>query len=171
MSTVVLVGFMGSGKTTVGRLVAEARGCPFVDLDQILVERFRLPLAEVFARHGEPAFRRVEADALRSALATTPVVIATGGGTFSGPNRELLKRADAVTVFLDVPWSVLLRRLAGTEASRPMLGSPAAAHDLLLRRLPGYRQADVTVAVDARATPSEVVDRVSQRLAEASCAT
>jgi shikimate kinase len=172
MGTVVLVGFMGAGKTTVGRALASGLDVPFHDLDEDLERSFRLSIPEVFARFGEPAFRRAETEALRRVTGSGRAVIASGGGAFcSAPNRELLRRVGAVSVFLDVPWSVLARRLVGTEGARPMLDSATASRELYRRRLPHYRKADLIVPVGASDTPDAVVDRIRHRLAEAACGT
>jgi shikimate kinase len=172
MGTVVLVGFMGAGKTTVGRALASSLDVPFLDLDEDLERDFRLSIPEVFARHGEPAFRRAESEALRRAASSGPAVVASGGGAFcSASNRELLARSGAVSVFLDVPWTVLARRLAGTEGVRPKLAGAAETRELYRRRLSHYRKADLTVSVAADDRPQVVVDRVRHLLAEAACGT
>jgi len=172
MGTVVLVGFMGAGKTTVGRALASGLDVPFHDLDEDLERSFRLPIPEVFARYGEPAFRRAETEALRRVTTSGPAVVASGGGAFcSAPNRDLLRRAGAVSVFLDVPWTVLARRLVGTEDSRPMLDSALAPRELYRRRLPHYRKADLIVPVGASDGPDLVVDRIRHLLTEAACGT
>ena len=172
MGTVVLVGFMGAGKTTVGRALASSLDVPFHDLDEVLERTFRLPIPEVFERHGEPVFRRAETEALRRAMRSGSAVIASGGGAFcSAPNRDLLGRAGAVSVFLDVPWAVLARRLVGTEGSRPMLDEATATRELYRRRLPHYRKADLIVPVGASDGPDTVVGRIRHLLTEAACGT
>ncbi len=104
--------------------------------------------------------------------ASGPAVVASGGGAFcSAPNRDLLRRAGAVSVFLDVPWAVLARRLIGTEAGRPMLDSATTPRELYRRRLPHYRKADLIVPVGASDAPDRVVDRIRHLLAEAACGT
>ena len=84
MKPVFLIGFMATGKSTVGRLVAEARGWRFMDLDQVIVESALMPVAEIFRREGEDGFRQREEAALRQACALTDVVVATGGGAANG---------------------------------------------------------------------------------------
>ena len=143
---VFLVGFMGAGKSTIGSLLAPRLGVPFVDLDGLVSGAFALPVPEIFRRHGEGAFRVEESRQLAAAAAGPGgVVMATGGGTFEQEaNRDLIRRA-GVSVFIDVPWELLLRRLPGKREDRPMFRSPEQAWQLFRRRLPYYRSADLSV--------------------------
>lgn len=146
MSHLALIGFMGTGKTTVGRLVAETLGWPFVDVDDAIEEAAGLPVGEIFARHGEPAFRRLEADTIRRLLTEhTGLVIATGGGAVGDPQTRRLLGAHAFTVCLEASPQAILDRTAGTV--RPMLdGHPDRAGRvaaLLADRRPHYELADV----------------------------
>src|ERR1043166_7259093 len=106
----VLIGMMGSGKTTVGKLVAERTGMEFIDLDETIVERAGRPIPAIFELDGEEAFRRMETDALREALSATHAVIATGGGIVTrAENRRLLRQIGTV-FWLDAPADELLSR-------------------------------------------------------------
>ena len=142
---VFLVGFMGAGKSTIGYLLAQRLGDPFMDLDGLVAEAFGLPVPEIFRRHGEEAFRAEENRQLAAASCRPALVMATGGGTFERePNRAVI-RSLGVSVFLDVPWDLLLRRLPGKRDDRPMFHSPEQAWRLYQRRLPSYRAADLSV--------------------------
>ena len=121
MSSVVLVGFMGAGKTTIGSALARIQKLLFHDLDKVLERRFTLSIPEVFAHHGEPAFREAESLALRDALSGPAAVIATGGGAFCVPaTRALVRQAAASSVYLEGPWELLWQRIAATAASRSL---------------------------------------------------
>jgi len=155
-----LVGFMGVGKTTVGRQVASRLGLPFYDLDQLIEERAGQKVAEIFARSGEGAFRTLESDVLRDLLDREPGVIATGGGTFARAENRTLIRAAGVSVWLDAPTEIVLERGASGE-HRPLWGNASKARALLEQRLAAYQQADVRF--DLRAWSAQ---EAGERLAE-----
>ncbi len=142
---VFLVGFMGSGKSTTGRALARRLGTLFWDLDARIETRLRMGVTEVFAQLGEAAFRQEEERQLAACGRLPSLVVAAGGGTFcSAANRAVMERL-GVSVFLDVPWVEVLRRLPGKREERPLFTSPEQAHALYLARLPFYRMADVQV--------------------------
>lgn len=139
---IFLIGFMGVGKTTLGRRLAGRLNLPFFDLDALIEERSGRKIPEIFASFGEGAFRALETELLKDILRREPGVIATGGGTFSRPeNRELIHSA-GVSVWLDAPSELVLERGAQGE-HRPLWGGPEKARALLEQRLPDYRQADL----------------------------
>lgn len=122
---VFLIGFMGAGKTTVGRVLALRLGWQFCDLDQVIESRERQTVAEIFARHGEQGFRSAETAALEELLQDGSrrhdLVVALGGGAFAQPqNREALQRAGAVTVLLEAPLQELRRRCKADPTVRPL---------------------------------------------------
>ena len=161
--TLFLVGFMGSGKTTVGRLLAQRMAWKFVDLDALIEEAEGKTIAEIFARAGEPAFRRREQELVRRIVEEIPQasgrVVALGGGTFCQPaNLELLQRAQAVTIFLECPVEQLLMRCA-LLSNRPLFRDEASFRRLYEERLPYYRQATYTVQ-SGPAEPGEVVQQI-----------
>ncbi|MBI4480708.1 MAG: shikimate kinase [Acidobacteria bacterium] len=161
--TLFLVGFMGCGKTTVGKLLAQRMAWKFVDLDLLIEEAEGTTVAEIFARAGEPAFRRREQELLRRILLETPQaggrVVALGGGTFAQPaNLELLQRAQAVTIWLECPVEQLLMRCA-LMSNRPLFRDEASFRKLYEERLPFYRQANFTVQTGP-ADPREVVRQI-----------
>lgn len=138
---IVLTGFMGSGKSTLGRLVAARLGWTFLDLDHYIESRTGLSVPDIFAHHGEPHFRRVESTALVSALGKSSTVIALGGGTPEIlTNRLLLEQTPATaTIFLDAPFPVLFDRCVLQGISRPVLADPALAELRFAQRQPLYR--------------------------------
>lgn len=159
---VVLIGFMGSGKSSVGRELARRFGAPFVDVDERIESAAGSSIRDLFAREGEPAFREREKAALREALSVKGCVIATGGGAFSDEENRALLRSYAPVVYLEAAVGTLLDRLAG-DLGRPLLRGgdrEAVVRELLSRRIPGYRTADLTVRTDGR-TVEEVAGQVA----------
>ena len=147
---VVLIGMMGAGKTTVGRLVADQLGWEFVDTDAEVVASTGHTIAELFERCGEAGFRREESRVLARVLATDRTVLAVGGGTVLDPINAALVRSQATVVWLRASVDTLLRRI-GTGAGRPMLKEDPTT--LVPRidsaRRPLYKDlAHVTVDVD-----------------------
>lgn len=166
MSHVVLIGFMGSGKTAVGRRLARRLGYDFIDTDHLIEERVGMPIPEFFERRGEAEFRRVEHEVIKALAPARPSVIATGGGTFVQPaNRDPLRRLGPV-VCLVTSLETALERVARND-NRPLAsGKDAAARlgKLLEERLPHYRTADVMVETDGLSV-DQAVTRVANALA------
>jgi shikimate kinase len=159
---VVLVGFMGSGKSSVGRELARRFGAPFVDVDERIELAAGCPIRDLFAREGEPAFREREKAALRDVLSVKGCVIATGGGAFADEENRVLLRSYAPVVYLESAVETLLERLDG-DLGRPLLRGgdrEEVVRELLSCRVPGYRTADVTVRTDGR-TVEEVAGQVA----------
>ncbi len=169
---VVLVGFMGSGKSSVGRELARRFRAPFVDVDERIERTAGRPIRDLFAREGEPSFREREKDALREVVSVKGCVVATGGGAFADEGNRALLRSYAPVVYLETGVETLLERLSGEaeptagDAVRPLLRGADrenVVRDLLSRRIPGYREADFTVRTDGR-TVEEVAGRVAEWL-------
>ena len=156
----MLVGFMGAGKTTVGRLAARALNAAFIDSDAVIEARAKKTISEIFAQDGEAAFRALEQQTLRELSLEPEAVIATGGGAFADPElRELLNRR-TVTAYLRAPFEVLWERIAG-DPDRPLLrgeGAKERVRALLESRIPGYEQAKI--AVDATGPVASVVEEL-----------
>jgi shikimate kinase len=155
---IVLVGFMGSGKSTVGPLVAQRLGWSFTDLDRLVEESTGLRVAEIFARSGEAAFRAEELRAARAAGALVRHVIATGGGAFVRPEMREALQAGAVTIWLRCGLETVFERLPAGDPSRPLATNRGIMTELFGTRESAYRLADRTV--DAEAAPAEVAQRV-----------
>ena len=160
---VVLVGMMGTGKTTVGRLLAERLGRRLIDSDELIEARAGRTVREIWLSDGEPAFRVLETAALRDALADPePLVIAAAGGVvLSAENRAALRDADAVVVWLRADPSVLVGRV-GREEHRPLLDDDPATtlQQMLHDREPLYREvAELVVETDAT-SPDDVVEQI-----------
>jgi shikimate kinase len=158
-----LAGFMGCGKSTVGRLLAARLGWRFVDLDPLIEERAGISIAQIFERLGEPAFREMEQETLARVLGEAveqakPTVIALGGGTFAQPTAaEMLRAAACAVVWLHCPTGVLLARCA-TMNNRPLFRDEASFLALYAQRLPFYERAEY--CVDGNSNPQTVVERI-----------
>ena len=162
LKRVVLTGFMGAGKSTIGRLLAARLGWEFLDLDTHLESRTGATIPDLFARHGEAHFRRLESTALASALGRSRTVLALGGGTPEEiTNRLLIEQTpDTLSVFLDAPFPTLFDRCMLQEIARPVLADPVEAEERFARRRPLYiRMARLTVDTSAL-SPEETVDHL-----------
>jgi len=158
---IVLTGFMGSGKTTVGPLVAARLGWSFVDVDDVIEAEAGATIAEIFARHGEAAFREREHTTIVRLAEADALVLALGGGAIEHPTTRtmLLAAPGTLLVHLEVELATTLARCSGTEQSRPVLADQANLSARYKRRLPLYRMAHVSIPVDAL-TPEEVVEAI-----------
>jgi shikimate kinase len=166
LKRLVLTGFMGAGKSTIGGLLAARTGWTFLDLDAHLEARTGTTIPELFAQHGEPHFRRLESTALASALGRTETVLALGGGTPEGlTNRLLLEQTPGTfTIFLDAPFPTLFDRCMLQDIARPVLEDPAAAQLRFAHRHPLYtRLARLTIDT-ADLTPESTVETILSSL-------
>ena len=166
--SVVLIGFMGAGKSSVGSELADRLGLEFVDVDDRIEKDAGRRIGEIFSAEGESAFRERERKAVRDAVSVPGRVIATGGGAFEDPGNRRMLKAYAPVVFLDVSSSTALRRIAG-DASRPLLAGgnrEKKAADLLEIRRPAYRTADFRVNTENR-KPGRVAEEIIRLLARA----
>jgi shikimate kinase len=150
MRCVVLIGFMGAGKTTVGRALAKRLRWNFLDLDDVIEQRERKSVAEIFASSGEPAFRRMESAALAALLqdrqAGGDLILALGGGAFmQKQNRDALVSAGAITVLLEAPVEELRRRCQAEHKVRPLAQQDARFNELFAARHADYALAQFTV--------------------------
>ena len=166
-TTVFLTGFMGAGKTCVGRVLAQRLGWNFADLDDLIVAREGRSVAEIFSSLGQPAFRRLETEALRALLNGEPragQIVALGGGAYvQAENRALLREASAPVVHLDAPVDELRRRCARTADSRPLFQDENQFRQLYEQRRSAYMKADLCVDTCGR-NVSEVASEVASLL-------
>ena len=162
LQRIVLTGFMGAGKSTAGRLLAAQLGWRFLDLDLHIEGRAGLSVPEIFTRHGEPHFRRLESNALASALGQATTVIALGGGTPEVlTNRLLLEQTPGtVTIFLDAPFPTLFDRCVLQEISRPVLADPVTAQGRFSERRPLYRRLATHTIDTSRIEAVETVEAI-----------
>jgi len=163
---IVLTGFMGAGKSTIGRILAEQLGWEFLDLDTLIEDRSGLTIPELFSRHGESHFRRLESKALASALGRTSTVLALGGGAPEEiTNRLLIEQTPAtLAVFLDAPFPTLFDRCMLQEIGRPVLADPVQAELRFARRRPFYARISQITVGTASQTPQETVQAILSAL-------
>ena len=158
---IALTGFMGSGKTTVGKVLADFLGCPFMDLDDLVVKKAGKSIPDIFAQDGEPAFRQLEAQVLRKTVekyAESTAVLALGGGAVLAPSSAALLHEKTVCIYLRASLETLLTRLEGETAGRPL--ADASLADRLAAREPIYEKtAHVVIDTDGL-SPDEVADEI-----------
>jgi len=145
--TVVLVGMMGAGKTAVGKALAQVLSVPFRDSDSAIEEAANMSIAEIFARDGEPFFRRKESQVIERLLEAPPSVLSTGGGAYMSADNRKLITGKGIAVWLDVELPLLWARVRHKE-TRPLLRTPdphATLREIYAARVPVYALADVTV--------------------------
>lgn len=152
---------MGSGKTTVGPIVAKRLGWKFIDADDVIEAEAGMPIAEIFASQGESVFREQERATISRLAATDGLVLALGGGAIeTAATRELLLTTPGtVLVHLEVALATTLSRCSGTEQTRPILADQANLASRFERRMPLNRMAHISIAVDRR-TPRQVADEI-----------
>jgi shikimate kinase len=161
-----LAGFMGSGKTTIGTLLARQLAWRFIDLDDRIEQAAGLRIPEIFERLGEPAFRQIEADQLRAVLGRAleqkeSLILALGGGTYAQVGApEFLRATGVPVIWLDASLDVLLTRCM-TMTGRPLFRDESSFRALYAQRLPSYQQADHRV--DSSGEPGRVVAEIVRR--------
>jgi shikimate kinase len=160
---IALTGFMGSGKSTVGPLLAARLGWRFVDVDDVIESEAGCTIAQLFTRHGEARFRDIEHATIARLVSSGSLVLALGGGAIERAETRdlLLSSPGTLLVHLEVALETTLARCAGTEHTRPILADSANLLSRYQRRLPLYRAAHVSIVVDAL-TPQQVVDAIVQ---------
>ena len=158
---ITLTGFMGSGKSTVGRMVADALGCPFMDLDALIEKKTGRSISAIFEADGEPDFRRLEGQVLTQTVgryAETTAVLSLGGGTVTVPGAAALLQEKTLCIYLQASPETLRQRLQGQAQPRPLAATDLAA--LLAAREPLYRQAAHIVLGTDGLTPDELTDEI-----------
>ncbi len=156
--SVVLVGMMGVGKSSIGRRLGGRLGVPFVDADAEIEKAAGMSIADIFDRHGEAYFRSGEARVIARLLDGGPQVLATGGGAVMNADTRAAIKAKGVSIWLSAELDLLMRRINKRKNDRPMLltADPAATlRQLLAEREPVYAQADITV--QSREVPHDAI--------------
>lgn len=165
MKNIVLTGFMGTGKTEIGRTLAQRLGYTFLDADSIIEEEQDMPITEIFRRFGEPYFRDIEADVIKRLSEKDRVVISTGGGAvLREENMENLRRK-GVIICLTASAETIFKRTCN-DSSRPLLQVEdplKKIKELLEFRRPYYEKADIMVDTEDK-TPLEVAEEIIQRI-------
>jgi shikimate kinase len=166
-TNVYLIGMMGAGKTTIGKLLSEQLNYRFIDTDSLVEACAKQTVTQIFTDYGEPAFRQIEHQVLADVSTYTRLVIATGGGIIlDAMNWSHLR--DGIIIWLDVPVEQLYQRLRSSHQVRPLLATPdplATLSNIYEQRRKLYAQADICFTVDADESPQKVCDRLLTVLA------
>jgi shikimate kinase len=157
-SRVYLIGFMGAGKTTIGRQLAAKLGWKFVDLDREIEQREHRQVAEIFRESGEPHFRSLEEQYLKELSTSNRAVIALGGGAYINPQNRTVADDTGLTVWLKVSFTKVADRVK-MDGTRPKFENREEAESLYQTREPYYALARVHVSVD-EGTPDSVADEI-----------
>jgi len=167
MKNIVLVGFMGTGKTAVGRRLAEALGMEFVELDAEVEAREGMSIKEIFERYGEPYFRDLETEAVKRFSEKEGLVISTGGGVvLRKENMDALRKKGIILCLWAEPETILQR--TSKNSDRPLLNVPdplSKIKELLSYRRPFYEKADIMITTDSKDI-DEVVKEIIEKLKE-----
>jgi len=160
---IFLVGFMGCGKSTVGPVLADKLGLPFIDNDQVIEARVASTIADLIAREGEPRFREIETESLRQAASSSGAVIALGGGAFTQEiNRQIIAES-GLSVWLDAPFELCWKRITEDTTVRPLAPNEETARARYASRLEIYKLADLHIAVDENQTAKEIAEMILSR--------
>lgn len=157
--TVFLCGFMGCGKSTIGKILAEKLGCGFVDMDNYIVEQQGMSIPQMFAEKGEEYFRNAETDAVRE-LSERPGVIACGGGAMLRKTNSEIANSAGTVVFIDIPFESCYERISG-DKNRPLVANNTKEelNHIFDGRAPVYRE-NSAVSVSGIGSPTEIADRI-----------
>ena len=159
---IVIVGFMGSGKTSVAEALGRKLECDATDLDSFITEREGRSPAEIIQQSGEPAFRKIETESLRAVLDQQETrVIALGGGTWAiAANRALIAGHDGLSVWLDVPFELCWERIASNETVRPLAPDRTTAEKLYIDRKASYRLSERRLRVSSEDSPNALAEKI-----------
>lgn len=161
----VLCGFMGSGKTTVGKLLAKKLGRTFVDMDAYIENAAGMTVSRIFETQGEPSFRQMESKAAKELSEAEGLVVATGGGALLNPKNQAAFSENGVIILLEVTPETVLRRLKN-DLSRPLLARPdkeRVIRELMEQRIPVYR-ASARIIVDGNGSAEQVLAEIAEKL-------
>jgi shikimate kinase len=159
---IYLVGFMAAGKTTVARALSARLGWRVEDVDELIEAHERRAIADIFAKHGEPYFRDVEREILKLLLPLRHLVVATGGGTFMDADNRAAINMDGLSIWLDVPFDLLLARLPA-DGRRPLAADRTQMERLFTVRQAAYAQAHLRIEAGAAAA-EEIAEQILDRM-------
>jgi shikimate kinase len=165
LKNIFLTGFMGCGKTSVGRMLSSRLGCEFIDLDEVIVNEAGTSIKDIFASQGEPAFRQLESQALSGVASRAGAVVSTGGGAVIAEQNRNVMRQSGFIVNLTASVEAIAARLTG-DSERPLLAGDASVQrirDMLQVRDRFYADADLRIDTTAKKI-HEVVGEIIQSL-------
>lgn len=163
---IIIVGFMGCGKTTVAKALAARLDCGMLDLDAIISAQQNMSVPELISERGESAFRDAETSALQVVLdRLQPRIIALGGGAWTlERNRDLINGHECLTVFLDASYNLCWQRITAHPEPRPFALERSAAHKLYRERYPLYALANVRVEVTDKMSADDVAAQIAEQI-------
>ena len=168
MENIYLVGFMGAGKTTVGKLLAQRLDFTFVDIDEIIVSQLNMPITRIFDEEGESFFRAQETETLHDISLNSSQVVATGGGVIESTENINIMKSTGVMIFLDVDWETIQSRISQNN-ERP-LAIPGdnwiSTRKLYENRLSQYRLANITLCSSDKSVDQLVADLEDRLLSQ-----
>ncbi|MGX4686066.1 shikimate kinase [Vagococcus sp. JNUCC 83] len=165
---IVLIGFMGAGKSTVGKLLAQKMKQPQIDLDEQIVKHIDMPISEYFDKYGEEAFREMETTLLKDYL-TSPGVLSPGGGVILKEKNQVLLKEHATIVYLQTDLDELLRRIAQDDINyRPLIHNKTLKEvkDIFLPRIPIYEEMADYIVNTTNKTPEEITDVILKKVGD-----
>jgi shikimate kinase len=163
-SQIFLVGFMASGKSTIGPRLAAALGRPFVDIDPLIEARTKSTIADLIASEGEDRFRQIETEILRETAEGALAVIAPGGGAITrAANRELMSNSGLI-VWLDTPFELCWLRIQKDKTVRPLAPDEESARARYDQRLPIYRHNSIRIEVDGGQSPDDIAAKITSSI-------
>ena len=165
MKSLFLVGFMASGKTTVGPVLAARLGVPFTDLDRLIEAESGTTIATIIGREGEESFRRLETATLRAVIAAAPGVIAPGGGAITRVENRELMAGHGTVIWLDAPFELCWDRIGSDKVVRPIASDEASARARYEHRQPLYREARLRIPITAELSPDDIARLIIESLA------
>jgi len=163
MKAVYLCGFMGCGKSTVGKILARKNGCGFIDMDDYIVEREEMTIPQIFAEKGEKYFRDTET-AVIAELAEKGAVIACGGGAMLKKENAEIASANGIVVYIDIPFEVCYERISG-DTNRPLVmnNTKEQLEKIYNSRIPVYK-ANSSLSVDGLGSADEIAERIAEAI-------
>ncbi|MBK3332199.1 shikimate kinase [Persephonella atlantica] len=162
MKNIYLVGFMGSGKSTVGKLLSEKTGMEFVDIDQLIEKQEKRKISEIFEKEGEGYFRQKEKEMLEKISNKEGLIISTGGGLGADAENMKKMKQSGIVIWLDASIETILKRTEG-DTERPLLKQPyQQLKKLYENRKKIYKMADVHINVDSK-SPEEIVQEIMEK--------
>ncbi|MBQ1237448.1 MAG: shikimate kinase [Oscillospiraceae bacterium] len=163
MKNIVLFGFMGCGKSTVGQLLAEQTGRTLLDTDSFLEQKYGRRIADIFAEDGEDAFRAMETAVCRELSDRRGLILCCGGGTVLREENAAILSQGGTMVFLDIPFAAAYARICGSDRPLVRNNSKETLEQIFLSRAPVYRSR-AQLTVDASQSPKQVADAIRNRI-------
>lgn len=166
MNKIVITGFMGSGKSTVARALAQLLRCEMIDLDEVIESGGGRSVRQIIEADGEPRFREIEQEALIKLLQTSDkYVMALGGGAWiSEANRRAIREHGATSVWLDAPFSLCWKRITAAVEQRPLAPNETEAFELFSSRTSSYELADINIGVTEETSANEIAAEIAKTL-------